>query len=161
MKTTTHEQGKLAESTGAATFGQPQFEIVDLGPFENNGNDVHAINDRGRMAGVSLNRNTGRIEGFIEEAGERTPIGTLGGSFSIAQGINNDGEVVGGSLTTEDKAFHAFLFRENQLYDLNLLLEPGARWELIQALAINNRGEIVGIGSQGGEDRIVLLKPKS
>lgn len=160
MKTSTHEQGKLAESTPGAAFRQPAFEIVDLGPFENNGNDLHAINDQGQMAGVSLNRNTGRIEGFVEEAGERTPIGTLGGSFSIAHDINNDGEVVGGSLTKEDKAFHAFLFRENRLYDLNFLLDPGAGWELIQALAINNRGEIVGIGTQGGEDRIVLLKPK-
>ncbi len=160
MKTSTHEQGKLAESTTAVFGQQPTFEIVDLGPFENNGNDLHAINDRGQMAGVSLNRSTGRIEGFVEVEGERTCIGTLGGSFSIAHDINNDGEVVGGSLTAEDKAFHAFLFREKQLYDLNLLLEPGVGWELIQALAINNRGEIVGIGSQGREDRIVLLRPK-
>jgi len=69
---------------------------------------------------------------------------------------------VGGSLTKGDEDFHAFIYREKCLHDLNDLLEPGAvGWELIQALAINSHGAIVGIGSQGGQDRIVLLRPKT
>jgi len=31
---------------------------------------------------------------------------------------------------------------------------------LIQAFAINNRGEIVGLGCYDGQDHIVLLRPK-
>jgi probable HAF family extracellular repeat protein len=159
MKITVDEQGKLTSTTD--TVQQTAYVVVDLGSFDNNRNQMQAVNDRGQAAGVALNTGTGRIEAFVEERGERTPLGTLGGSFSIARGINNQGEVVGGSLTEGDQSFHGFLYRENRLYDLNSLLEAGAEWELIQAFAINNRGEILGIGSQNGEDRIVLMRPKA
>ena len=137
-----------------------EFEVVDLGPFDNNRNDMLALNDNGRCAGVSSSPESGRIEAFVQENGSRKMLGTLGGSFSMARGINNRGEVVGGSLTADDESFHGFIYRGSVLVDLNDFLDPGAGWELIQALAINNRGEILGIGSNTGEDRIVLLRPK-
>jgi len=137
-----------------------RFEVVDLGPFDNNRNDVLALNDHAQFAGVSLNPETGRIEAFRQENGTRYMLGTLGGSMSIARDVNNRGEVVGGSLTEGDENFHAFLYRCNRLHDLNELLEPGTGWEVIQALGINNRGVIIGIGSHGGQDRAVLLRPR-
>ncbi|HEY3973265.1 MAG TPA: hypothetical protein VGM18_09695 [Candidatus Sulfotelmatobacter sp.] len=147
-------------ATDGTLENQGSFEVVDLGPFDNNRNDVLALNDHGQCAGVSLNPGSGRIEAFRQEQGKRTMLGTLGGSFSIARGINNRGDVVGGSLTDGDENFHGFICHNQKLYDLNQFLEPGAGWEVIQALAINSRGEIVGIGSQEGEDRVVLLRPK-
>jgi len=160
MSTTRHEQGKLDKPTQAAV-GQAAFEIVDLGPFDNNRNDLHAVNDVGQMAGVTLNSCTGRVEAFLQERGQRVCLGTLGGSFSVARDINNRGDVVGGSLTQGDENFHGFLFRGNRLQDLNELLDPQTGWEVIQAFAINNNGEIVGIGCHGGQDRIVLLRPRA
>lgn len=157
MKTTV-EQGNLTAASAADPAG---FEVVDLGPFDNNRNDLRALNDCGQAAGVSLNHASGHIEAIREEGGQRAQLGTLGGSFSIAHGLNNRGEVVGGSLTQGDEKFHAFLFRDNRLYDINELLEPDGGWELIQAFSINNRGEILGIGSRSGNDRIVLLRPRS
>jgi len=160
MKTMTAEAVKPA-GAAQALVSRAGYEVVDLGPFDNNRNRLSAMNDRGQMVGVSINPSSGRIEAFLEADGKREPLGTLGGSFSIAHDINNHGEVVGGSLTEGDENFHGFVYRENCLHDLNELLEPGAQgWELIQALAINNHGEIVGIGSQSGQDRIVLLRPK-
>ena len=168
MKTTTNEQGKLI---GTPDARDAAFDVVDLGPFDNNRNDLQAINDRGQGAGVSVNEHTGRIEAFLQEPhplgpgkqepARRKPLGTLGGSFSIARDINNRGDVVGGSLTEGDENFHGFLYRNDRLYDLNELLQPDAGWEMIQAFGINNRGEIIGIGSQSGQDRIVLLRTRS
>jgi probable HAF family extracellular repeat protein len=152
---------EIHPAEGAAAEKRASFEVIDLGPFDNNRNDVLALNDTGQCAGVSLNEGTGRIEAFRQEDGKRTMLGTLGGSFSIARGINNRGEVVGGSLTEGDENFHGFLCRDQKLYDLNEFLDPDGGWELIQALAINSRGEIVGIGSQAGEDRVVMLRPRS
>jgi probable HAF family extracellular repeat protein len=147
------------DNKGAATQTE-RFDVVDLGPFDNNRNDVLALNDSGQCAGVSLNRETGRIEAFRQEDGVRCMLGTLGGSFSIARDLNNHGEVVGGSLTKDDENFHGFIYRNNRLYDLNEFLEPGTGWELLQALGINNHGEIIAIGSHTGQDRIVLLRPR-
>jgi probable HAF family extracellular repeat protein len=147
------------DSKGAAG-NRERFEVIDLGPFDNNRNDVLALNDLAQCAGVSFNSETGRIEAFRQENGVRRMLGTLGGSFSVARDLNNHGEVVGGSLTQGDENFHGFLYRNNRLYDLNDLLDHGTRWELIQALGINNHGEIVGIGSNTGQDRIVLLRPR-
>jgi probable HAF family extracellular repeat protein len=158
MQTTSNEQGKLAKSAARTDVA---FDVVDLGPFDNNRNDLKAINDQGQGVGISLNATTGRVEAFLEEKGKRTELGTLGGSFSVARDINNRGEIVGGSLTQGDEAFHAFIFRGNRLLDLNDLLDPNEGWEVLQAVGINNCGEIVGIGCQSGQDRIVLLRPRT
>ena len=158
MRTTSNEQGKLAKS---AAITDVAFDVVDLGPFDNNRNDLKAINDLGQGVGISVNPTTGRVEAFLQEKGRRTELGTLGGSFSVARDINNRGEIVGGSLTEGDEAFHAFIFRGNRLLDLNDLLDPNQGWEVLQAVGINNCGEIVGIGCQSGQDRIVLLRPKT
>jgi probable HAF family extracellular repeat protein len=160
MKTITHEQARPG-AVVSPLVERAGYDVIDLGPFDNNRNRLSAMNDRGQMVGVSINQESGRIEAFLEEEGKRTALGTLGGSFSIAHDINNEGDVVGGSLTDGDENFHGFIFHNHRLHDLNQLLEPSASgWELIQALAINNNGEIVGIGSQSGQDRIVLLRPR-
>jgi probable HAF family extracellular repeat protein len=152
---------QAAQDSKRAASNPERFEIVDLGPFDNNRNDMLALNDRAQCAGVSFNAETGRIEAFRQENETRSMLGTLGGSFSIARDLNNHGEVVGGSLTEGDENFHGFLYRDNRLHDLNEFLEPGTGWEVIQALGINNHGEIIGIGSHVGEDRIVLLRPRT
>lgn len=157
MRTIGNEEGKLTKPAMESAVG---FEVVDLGPFDNSRNDLKAINDLGQAVGLSFNPHTGRMEALLEGQGRRTALGTLGGSFSVARAINNHGEIVGGSLTHGDEQFHGFLFRGNRLYDLNELLEPNTGWELIQAVGINNRGMIIGIGALHGEDRIVLLRPR-
>jgi probable HAF family extracellular repeat protein len=158
MKST--RQVQAAQDGKSAAGNAERFEVIDLGPFDNNRNDVLALNDVAQYVGVSMNPETGRIEAFRQEDGVRSMLGTLGGSFSIARDLNNHGEVVGGSLTEGDENFHGFLFREDRLYDLNEFLDPGNGWEVLQALGINNQGEIIAIGSNTGQDRIVLLRPR-
>ena len=68
-----------------------------------------------------------------------TPLGTLGGNSSYAEGINASGEVVG-EATTSAGATHAFLYSNGTMTDLGTL--PGGLGS--QANAINSGAEIVG-----------------
>ncbi len=135
------------------------YRIVDLGEFKGNHNLIHGINNRGAMVGAMINPETTSVEACVIEEGISRMLGTLGGSFSVARAINNEGEIVGGSLAADDGNFHAFLFVNEQLIDLNRLIVNASGWELVQAIAINDTGQIVGIGSLGGKDRIFLLMP--
>jgi probable HAF family extracellular repeat protein len=79
-------------------------------------------------------------------------------SFSLANSINNNGQVVGGSIVSEGN-LHAFSWTPSGgMQDLNnstLNLPQGKT--LIQANDINNKGQIVGIDSN---NRAFLLTPK-
>jgi probable HAF family extracellular repeat protein len=74
-----------------------------------------------------------------------TDLGTLGGSYSFAEGINELGLVVGTSETASG-AFRAFVWvpdlagNTGSMQDLGTL--PG--WDCSGALGINRRGDIVG-----------------
>jgi probable HAF family extracellular repeat protein len=73
-------------------------------------------------------------------------LGTLGGEYSVAEGINNAGQVVGMSFSaTGDE--RAFLFNGNTMIDLNTLIDPpSSGYTLEEARAINDNGQIVGYG---------------
>ena len=67
-------------------------------------------------------------------------LGTLGGTFSQAYGINASGEVVGYSSLAGDSVYHAFLWTASGgMQDLGSLGGTNS-----EALAINTRGQIVG-----------------
>jgi probable HAF family extracellular repeat protein len=136
-----------------------QYEVGDLGPFAGNHNLVHGINNVGDMVGAAINPATTSIEACVRSSEATTLLGTLGGSFSVARAINNHREIVGGSLLAKDQTFHAALFRDGTVLDLNDLVPRSSGWELVQAIAINDLGQIIGIGSRLGEDRIFMLTP--
>ncbi len=74
---------------------------------------------------------------------ERLDLGTLGGGWSVAYGVNDAGWVVG---TSDDRAF---VWADGQMWDLNNAIDPASGWRLIGATAINNQFEIVGWGDHG------------
>src|SRR5690242_12965143 len=51
-------------------------------------------------------------------------LGTLGGSFSLAGGMNEEGSVVGFSTVAGNGAVHAFLWRSGEMTDLGTLGGP-------------------------------------
>jgi hypothetical protein len=57
-----NEPEKLAER--AVTTICATLEVVDLGPFDNNRNDVRAVNDSGQLAGVFFSEETRSHRGF-------------------------------------------------------------------------------------------------
>ncbi|MDZ5455245.1 PEP-CTERM sorting domain-containing protein [Azohydromonas lata] len=79
--------------------------------------------------------------------------------------INEHGWVVGQRTfetpdgTAPDR--RAFLYRDSQLHDLDSLLRPqdSQRWQLSEAQALNDRGQIIGIGYLNGQLRQYLAAP--
>jgi probable HAF family extracellular repeat protein len=70
-------------------------------------------------------------------------LGTLpGDSFSIAWGINIQGQIVGQSINASG-ASRAFIWRNGVMTDLNTLIVPGVV-SLVYANDINDSGEIAG-----------------
>jgi len=73
-----------------------------------------------------------------------TDLGTLGGTSASANGINAEGQVVGGASTVDDNAYHAFLYSGGTMVDLGTL-----GWNLSEAEAINEAGQVVGYSFVG------------
>lgn len=86
-----------------------------------------------------------------------TDLGTLRGADSYARDINNNGQVVGNALTVGE--YHAFLYSEGSLFDLNTLLPSESGWLLGAAYGINDLGQIVGWGTINGHDHAFLMTP--
>jgi len=86
-------------------------------------------------------------------------LGTLGGTTSVANGINDYGQVTGFSYTSSG-ATHAFLYAPGDgMVDLNAMRSIGSGWTLSVAYAINNAGEITGLGTNpSGATHAFLLR---
>jgi len=133
---------------------------VDIGSLGQGANGS-AINNNDQITGYST---TGGYDHAIRYArGVLTDLGTLGGHWSYGNGINNSNVIVGGSFTdTADSIYHAFVTAGNLLTDLNTNLNSsGAGWVLVEARAINDAGQIVGVGTLAGVNHGFLLSPQS
>jgi probable HAF family extracellular repeat protein len=80
------------------------------------------------------------------QSGTLIDLGTLGGTSSIAYGINASGQVVGYSETAGNAAQHAFLYSGGVMIDLHVL--AGLSGSYSSASGINDAGQVVG--SDGG-----------
>jgi probable HAF family extracellular repeat protein len=93
-----------------------------------------------------------------------TSLGTLGGDYSMVCGMNEQGDVVGYSMTAENRQ-HAFLSTTDgdgnrlPLVDLNDLIAPESGWYLQCAVDTNDDGCIVGRGYLNNKGASFLLSP--
>ena len=122
--------------------------MTDIGTLGGNTASARSINDAGQIAGYSQT-DAGQVHAFLYSGGTFEDLGTLGGLYSLAYALDESGDVVGTSRTAAGD-YHAFLFRDGVMYDLNDLIPADSSWLLTYAYGINNRGQIVGIGSNGG-----------
>jgi probable HAF family extracellular repeat protein len=134
-------------------------KMRDLGTLGGAESEAFHINDAGEVVGEAQ-RVDGRSRAFLYSGGHMRDLGTLGGVSSVALGSNAAGMVVGRAQTPDGRG-HAFLYRGGNLEDLNHLLRAGSGWELTEARAINDRGQIVGSGLLQGRRRAYLLTPIS
>jgi probable HAF family extracellular repeat protein len=91
-------------------------------------------------------------------------LGTLGGTNSSANDVNEAGLIVGYSQTVGNSSRHATLWRDGIAIDLNSYLtevEISSGWMLGQAFGVNSAGWIVGDARNEltGQEHAFLLKP--
>ena len=136
--------------------------LKDLGTLGGYASWAQAINTNGQVVGSSMIDYImySPEHAFLYSAGTMTDLGTLGGtnSGSGACSINNSGQVVGSSHTTNGP--HAFLYSGAKMTDLNKLIPANPGWTLTRATAINDSGQIVGWGfNPSGQSHAFLLTP--
>ncbi len=117
-----------------------------------------AINNNGVVVGSAQNAQ-GYLNAFESINQGMMNLGTLGGSQSYAYGINDAGTVVGYSSLAGDQTTHAFAYLGGVLIDLNTLLPASSGWTLDAAYAINNSGDIAGIGTFNNQLYAIELLP--
>ena len=115
-----------------------------------------AINNSEQVVGASTNSSNAAVY----TNGTLTELGTLpGGNYSYANGINNNGQIVGCS-DASNIVSHAFLYTGGAMTDLNRFIPANSGWTLVQATAINDTGCIVGQGTNAlGQSHAFLLTP--
>lgn len=152
------------------TFGIPQFHgflwvrgiMNDLGEiFGGHFNMADGINDRGEIAGGADLAGDLTGHAFLLRNGSFTDLGTVpGDTNSGAANLNNLGQVVGisGSVvpgfppaSVFECPCHATIWENGRPTDLNTVIPPDSGWQLIDAIAINDRGQIVGVGTFGSD----------
>lgn len=133
-------------------------KMSDLGDLGGKFSEAYGLNDQDEVVGCSFLGGRG-LRAFLwsRDRGMKD-LGTLGGSRSIAYGINNRTQIVGFSYLVE-KDGRAVLWEHGKLYDLNDLVPPDDERKLVEARAINDRGQIVATGKLNDQPRAFLLTP--
>jgi len=99
-------------------------------------------------------------EGYLYGTGGLTHLDLAEKGFNSVQAMN-DCDVVIGGYGPEGEHYHAFLWSRTQGFrDLNSFLPADSGWKLKSAVAINDRGEIVGSGIWLGAPHGFLLAPR-
>jgi len=141
----------------------PGVGVQDLGTLGGTRSEAYALNEQGQIVGYSTTA-TGARHAFLWTPGVgMQDLGVLaGGLASAARGINDRGEVVGGStlpspVPTRNPERHAFLWTPaGGMQDLGAL---GGEFTSSVAFDINNAGQVVGRSYSA--DRIVPSDPAS
>jgi probable HAF family extracellular repeat protein len=140
-------------------------DLLTLGGTESFGG---AINANGQVAGFSNTTGNVAYHAYIwtpttpnGTSGTMLDLTTLGGVNSYSYNVGTGGQVVGASefeLTSSDT--HAFRYASGSgMVDLNTLIDPLSGWELTDAAAINDAGQIAGQGLINNEYHAYLLTP--
>jgi probable HAF family extracellular repeat protein len=136
----------------------PDRGMQDLGTLGGDTGTTNWINDAGDVVGKADLPGPApqNHDAFLWRNGVMTDLGTVpGDACSFAYSVNARSQVVG---TSEDRVLcsiptggHAFLWQNGgPMVDLNTLIPPGSALQLTFALAINDRGEIGGVGVPPG-----------
>ena len=114
--------------------------MTDLGTFGGSTTNAMAldINNHGQVVGWSYSSDYSVDHAFLWSNGTMQDLGTLGGMYSGAMGINDNGQVTGSAHIPADN-YHAFFYDSGTMHDLGTLggIES-------YGYKINNNGVVVG-----------------
>ena len=146
--------------------------IINLGTLGGNQSNANGINNRDQIVGGALNAISDpfandfslnflfipamtQVHAFFWQEGRMHDLGTLGGPDSIAEFINDRGQVVGESYTdstpnpaTGLPTLHPFFWENGRMIDVGTL---GGAFGVADAL--NNLGQIVGGMDTAGDQK--------
>lgn len=157
-------------------------EIKDLGTLGGAITTAVALNNAGHVVGRSDVTAVCEIcpagdkkqlhHPFFWKDGAITDIGVVSGdTVGTAYSVNTNDQVVGrtdlcttvnpnDSCDNASKIYHAFLWENGSVADLQTLVVPGSGITVNDALNINDRGEIASFGAlSSGDQHVVLLIP--
>ena len=129
-------------------------------PAGYDGGQAHAISENGLVAGSDFKSDgtlSGQTHAALWKNGQAFDLGTLGGKNSTAYGVNSAGVVVGEAdrnLVNQLQST-AFVYENGAMHDLF----AGTGWSGGSASAINDAGEIVGVGIHNGQIHAFLAIP--
>lgn len=142
--------------------------VTPLGPSGWRGVAL-ALNDKGLAVGW-VSDDEGGEHGFLHSAGKMVLLSGLHAGYdSLASDINQQGTVVGfgylpgnnwdGSGEHNTYNRHAVSWSDTVPLDLNDAIGVTSGWLLLEAAAINEHGQIAGIGLYEGQRSAYLLTP--
>ncbi len=120
--------------------GAVSYTVTDLGNFSPTG-----MNANGDVVGwVTVAPTSSDFHPVLYSNGVLKDLGTFGGQSAIPYGINDSGQVVG-QIEELDGTYHAFLYQNGAVIDLNFRIDPKLGLILNVAGGINNKGQIAGL----------------
>jgi probable HAF family extracellular repeat protein len=121
---------------------------IDLGSLGGASNNIaHDINNLGQVVGGSDLTGDQTTHAFLwtPQTRRMKDLGVVDDDFwSLALGINDEGQIVGASANADFSVLRAFVRRNGALVDLNSLVAGTTALFLETACSINSRGEIIG-----------------
>ncbi|MBK8097118.1 MAG: hypothetical protein IPK26_08425 [Planctomycetes bacterium] len=137
--------------------------LIDLGVLPGHAHaTAYAINEYDQICGVSSNTGFSAMRGFRRDGGTLVDLGTLAGDgISSARAINDHGQTVGTSGVRSGVGPKAFVHTPlHGMRELRDLIDPSERvkWELREAVSINDRGQILVQGYIAGQSSTASLR---
>lgn len=131
--------------------------ITDLETLGGNYSCGAAVNEMGQVAGWSEST-PGQWNLFLwDRTNGMVDLSSLGMYIPEIMGINNHGQIIANYQSHDNRAI--FYSNETGLVDLITLLPEDCGWSISGVSAINNHGQILGMGVINGEDHIFLMTP--